>query len=96
MQAGRWARRRAGVRALGARLSVRGARQASAWGARQEGARGAEGRVGRGIRAGPRKTSGASGGARHERTARALGALLGVLLGCRLCTWCTQPVFDSV
>ena len=28
---------------------------------------------------------------------RAAGARgLGVLLGCGLCTWCTQPVFDPV
>ena len=31
-------------------------------------------------------------GARHRRWARGLG----VLLGCGLCTWCTQPVFDPV
>ena len=35
---------------------------------------------------------GAQTGARHRRWARDLG----VLLGCGLCTWCTQPVFDPV
>ena len=33
-----------------------------------------------------------SRGARHGRWGRGLG----VLLGCGLCTWCTQPVFDPV
>ena len=31
---------------------------------------------------------------RERRAAGARG--LGVLLGCGLCTWCTQPVFDPV
>ena len=39
---------------------------------------------------------------RHGRTRAAMRGLgvacayLGVLLGCGLCTWCTQPVFDPV
>ena len=40
-----------------------------------------------------RQTHGACDrGARHGRWERGLG----VLLGCGLCTWCTQPIFDPV
>ena len=48
--------------------------------ARRKGARGAVGEHGKSI----------------GRSAGALGVRLGMLLGCRLCTWCTQPVFDLV
>ena len=71
--------------ALGARVA---GRCDTAWGG-QEGAR-ADAPGARQERAG--RTVGALG--THSRGAR--GARLGVLLGCRLCTWCTQPVFDTV
>ena len=35
-------------------------------------------------------------GARQRRETRALGGQPGRAVGCGLCTWCTQPVFDSV
>ena len=46
-------------------------------------------------RRGVRGTGGSAGTGRHRRWAHGLG----VLLGCGLCTWCTQSVltrFDSI
>ena len=42
--------------------------------------------------------AGGRAGCTGERTGsrRAACAHLGMLLGCGLCTWCTQPIFDPV
>ena len=47
---------------------------------------------------GARGAAGARGGRAGARVARgtSVGRGLGMLLGCGLCTWCTQPVFDLV
>ena len=71
-----------GARGTQAGIWARGARGPSA---------GAHGGRGKGALQG--STAGARGtGSRHGRWAFGLG----VLLGCGLCTWCTQPVFDPV
>ena len=66
--------------------------------ARRLDARGAQAR--RAGHAGRRRALGAQASARRagERWAGARGAAraLGVLLANRLCTWCTQPIFDPV
>ena len=66
----------------------------------QAGRAGLSGSARRSRRAGRKRERGARGrargrgarGSRHGSWARGLG----VLLGCGLCTWCTQPVFDPV
>ena len=84
--------------ALGAGRHGQARTQQGTW--RCDKARGARGQT-RGARADERgaraEERGVRGpqGARHGRWARGLG----VLLGCGLCTWCTQPFltrFDSV
>ena len=104
-----WARGALGTQGAGHRAQDAGrwARDTQALGSRQERGTGAGRRAGYAYgRAGghaggraerARRARNAGGplgarGARHGRWERDLG----VLLGCRLCTWCTQPVFNPI
>ena len=107
--AGHWAGTRHKARRLvrgtgrrGWRAGRAGGRTGHAGGRTRRAGGSAGGRAGqagaRGTRAGARGTRAGARAALARRAGRrsAACAHLGVLLGCGLCTWCTQPVFDLV
>ena len=90
-QHGRWARRRAPKRALARGERGTGVGAHGAAGREQgTGALGGTGAGAQGVGARGR------GSRRGVRMTRQPGHGLGVLLGCVLCTWCNQPIFDPV